>query len=69
MNSKIAAAVLAAAGILAAAYYFGGHNTPRGQRPLVYIGAGGGEESLDALKSEFNAAAAEFRVILLLSPT
>ena len=44
---------------------FGTHDTPAGQLPLATLDPG----SLATLKAEFNAAAGETRMILLLSPT
>jgi hypothetical protein len=41
------------------------HNTPAGQPPLAYLDAA----SLGALKADFNRAAGETRMIVLLSPT
>jgi hypothetical protein len=54
--------------LLGMAAYFWTANpgrTPAGQSQLREIKG----ESLDALKSEFNQAAAGYRVIVLLSPT
>lgn len=58
-------AVIVAALIGAAWYQFGGHRTPEGQPPLADLNAA----SLDQLRADFNAAADETRMILLLSPT
>ena len=44
---------------------FATHDTPAGQPPLATLDAG----SLAALKQDFNRAAGETRVIVLLSPT
>jgi|GEM_PF-2843764 hypothetical protein len=41
------------------------HQTPGGQPPLTEMDA----QSLENLKAQFNQAAGEFRVVLLLSPT
>jgi len=41
-------------------------NAPAGQAGLVTLSA---QTTLDSIKQPFNAAAAEHRVILLLSPT
>jgi hypothetical protein len=50
---------------LAVRYYFTGHQVPAGQPPLADLDS----RSLDALKSDFNAASDGIRIILLLSPT
>ena len=44
---------------------FGTHYTPAGQPPLATLDAG----SLATLKADFNRAAGETRMIVLLSPT
>ena len=44
---------------------FGTHNTPAGQRPLASLD----RSSLATLKADFNGAAGETRMIVLLSPT
>jgi hypothetical protein len=41
------------------------HEAPAGQPPLVMLDAG----TLPALRADFNRAATETRIILLLSPT
>jgi hypothetical protein len=52
--------------LVAAAYrYFGTHNAPAGQPALATLDAG----SLDALRVDFNRAAAATRIVVLLSPT
>jgi hypothetical protein len=57
---------LAALAILAGLFYFyGGHQTPRGQAPLAELNAA----SLGELKSEFNRSHADTRILVLLSPT
>jgi hypothetical protein len=43
----------------------GTHHTPAGQPPLTYIDPG----SLATLKADFNAAANQTRIIVLLAPT
>ena len=58
-------AAIAAALIAAAWYQFGGHRTAPGQPPLAELNAA----SLDQFRAEFNAAADQPRMILLLSPT
>lgn len=46
-------------------YQFGGHRTAPGQPPLAELNAG----SLEQLRADFNAAADQPRMIVLLSPT
>jgi hypothetical protein len=43
----------------------GTHDAPAGQPPLAHLDA----QSLDMLRADFNRAAGEARIILLLSPT
>ncbi len=57
----VAAAALAVAGW----YYYGGRSTPAGQPPLTTIDG----EASEALRVQFNQAANQVRVVLLLSPT
>jgi hypothetical protein len=57
----IAVVLLAAAGL----YLYGGGQTPAGQPPLQNLSA----HNLGEMKSEFNAAKDDVRVLLLLSPT
>lgn len=52
--------------VLSALWFpFGGHRTASGQQPLAELNA----QSLDQFRADFNAAAGETRMILLLSPT
>ena len=53
--------------VLAALAYrqFGTHHAPAGQPPLAHLDGG----SLDMLRADFNRAAGEARIIVLLSPT
>jgi hypothetical protein len=53
--------------IAAASAYVGlaTHETPAGQPPLAYLDP----TSLAALKADFNGAAGETRIVVLLSPT
>ena len=44
---------------------FATHDAPAGQPPLAYLDPG----SLASLKADFNRAAGETRMIVLLSPT
>lgn len=46
-------------------YLYGGHQTPRGQLPLVDLNAA----NLSQLKNDFNANHASVRMLVLLSPT
>ena len=63
---KIAFIAGIAALLLAAAWYqFGGHRTAPGQPPLAELNA----RSLEQFRADFNAAADQPRMILLLSPT
>ena len=67
MRSRKALPLLVA-GLLAAGaltYYFAGDSAPANQPPLATLDAG----SIDSLRRQFNAAAGETRIILLLSPT
>ncbi len=51
--------------LVAARFYFSGHQVPAGQPPLADLNT----DSLDTLKSDFNRNSDRVRVILLLSPT
>jgi len=63
---KIALVAVMTLLVIAAAWYqFGGHRTAPGQPPLAELNAA----NLDQLRAEFNAAADQPRMILLLSPT
>jgi hypothetical protein len=65
-RQKVALVVVIAALLLAAAWYqFGGHRTSPGQPPLAKLNAA----SIEQLRADFNAAADQPRMILLLSPT
>jgi hypothetical protein len=65
----VKAAALVAAGAIVVAlvmrYYLVGHQVPAGQPPLIYLTSA----SLDSLRSDFNHAPDQVRIILLLSPT
>jgi hypothetical protein len=53
-------------GFLPFAYaYFNSHKSPAGQAPLSDLTA----QSLEAFRTQFNAAKDRIRIILLLSPT
>ena len=58
-------AVIVALQLAAAWYQFGGHRTALGQPPLAELNT----ESLEQLRADFNAAADQPRMIVLLSPT
>lgn len=49
----------------ALAYFYGGSQSPSGQRPLRSLTA----QNIAELRDEFNAAKDDVRVFLLLSPT
>jgi len=70
VNVKRSRKLLLVAGIVAIVlgalwFQFGGHRTAPGQPPLASLNA----QSLARLRAEFNAAADQPRMILLLSPT
>ena len=46
-------------------YFYGGHDTPDGQPPLIDLVPG----NFASLKDAFNAASSEVRVVLMFSPT
>ena len=58
-------AVIVALLLAAALYKFGGHRTAVGQPPLAELNT----ESREQLRADFNAAADQPRMIVLLSPT
>jgi len=59
-------ASIALAGFLALGwYFFGPRKTPAGQPPLVALTT----NTFDQLRTAFNAASGDVRVVLLLSPT
>ena len=58
-------AVVAALLIAAALYLYGGGQTPAGQQRLLNITA----QNVGEIRSAFNAANGDARVLLLLSPT
>ena len=59
------AIALVAVVLVALARQFGTHNAPAGQPALANLDAA----SLDMLRADFNRAAGEARIIVLLSPT
>jgi len=61
----VAAAVLALGLVVAARSGLFSHEAPAGQPPLAEMDA----RSMEGLKSEFNRAKDEYRVIALFSPT
>jgi hypothetical protein len=59
-------ALLAIVGLLVLSWHFyGGARVPAGQPPLVSLTS----SNFDQLRTAFNAASGEVRVVLLLSPT
>ncbi len=46
-------------------YFYGGHQTPSGQRPLTDLNSA----SLSEFKEEFNGNHSHLRMFVLLSPT
>jgi hypothetical protein len=64
-RKSIGFAIVAVALVAVAYRYFGTHDVPAGQPPLVTLDAG----SLEALRADFNRFAGETRIVLLLSPT
>ena len=67
MKRRTLPLILVVVVIVAAFAYtrFGTHNTPANQPRLAYLDP----SSLDALKADFNRAAGDTRIIVLLSPT
>jgi hypothetical protein len=58
--------VIVIAGILVVGWHFyGGARVPAGQPPLISLTS----TNFDQLRSAFNAASGEVRIVLLLSPT
>jgi hypothetical protein len=58
--------VIVVAGVLALGWHFyGGEKVPAGQPPLVSLTSA----NFDQLRTAFNAASGEVRIVLLLSPT
>jgi hypothetical protein len=59
-------ALLALVGLVVLGWHFyGGARVPAGQPPLVSLTSG----NSDHLRTAFNAASGEVRIVLLLSPT
>jgi hypothetical protein len=67
MTRRTVFLILVLAAIAAASAYVGlaTHDTPAGQPQLAYLDP----TSLAALKADFNGAAGETRIVVLLSPT
>ena len=68
MKRRILTIVAVAVALLVGAYgwwQFGTRKTPAGQTPLVTLNA----SSMTMLRDDFNRAAGQPRVVLLLSPT
>lgn len=61
----ILGALLAVALLALLVYVYGGSQTPAGQPPLQSLTA----QNVAEIKSEFNAAKDDVRLLLLLSPT
>ena len=58
--------VVVVAGLLALGWHFyGGVNVPTGQPPLVSLTS----SNFDQLRTAFNGASGDVRIVLLLSPT
>lgn len=61
-----ALAVIGIAALLAVAWHlYGGGKSPAGQRPLLSLTS----NNFDEVRSAFNAASGQVRVVLWLSPT
>jgi hypothetical protein len=59
-------AALVVVGLLALGYHFyGGEKVPAGQPPLVSLAS----SNVDQLRTAFNGASGDVRIVLLLSPT
>ena len=67
MNRRgwIVAGLVAVVLLALAQWQLGMHDAPAGQPPLAHLDT----KSLDRLRADFNRAAGEARIILLLSPT
>ncbi len=64
-RGRLVLAVFVISAALVGQRQFATHNTPHGQPPLVDLSGG----SLESIRSEFNAASGDVRLIVLLSPT
>ncbi len=64
-KTYIVGAVLTALLIAAVLYLYGGSQTPPGQPPLQNVTT----QNVAEIKSDFNVAKGDVRVVLLLSPT
>jgi hypothetical protein len=65
LRKAILFAIAAIVLLVAARFYISGHQAPAGQPPLGELN----NDSLKALKNDFNLNSDRVRVILLLSPT
>lgn len=65
MKPKYILSTLAVLLIAAFVYFYGGGRAPAGQAPLTSINS----QNVAEIRNEFNAASADARVLLLLSPT
>lgn len=64
-RGRIVIAVIAISAAVLGQRQFGTHNTPEGQPELLHLSSA----SVERLRSDFNRAAGDVRVVLLLSPT
>jgi hypothetical protein len=66
MKTRLSIAMVVLAGLLALGWHFyGGRTVPTGQAPLVSLTL----SNFDQLRTSFNAASGQVRIVLLLSPT
>ena len=64
-RKRIVFVTLAAVGLLAFYYLYGGSTVPNGQQPLVRLDSA----NVASLKDSFNASASSVRLLVLVSPT
>jgi hypothetical protein len=64
-RGRIIIAVITISAAVLGQRQFGTHNTPEGQPELLHLNT----VSVETLRSDFNRAAGDVRMILLLSPT
>ena len=65
LRTTLPLVVAALLGAGALAYYFAGDRAPANQAPLATLDG----SSIGSLRTQFNAASGDTRIILLLSPT
>jgi hypothetical protein len=65
LRRRLLAAVAIAALLAVVWHFYGGGKSPAGQHPMVSLSP----NNFGELRSAFNAASGEVRVVLLLSPT